>query len=100
MDATIVFYTILCRGDDGISQSLFLSRADVLSALRDGVFRNPLAVYESEVAGLCRDISEDTARELSEALARDQAGLPFPIADFIERELGVSEGRRLRHAAP
>ena len=99
MHATIVFYTIQCHADDGLSQSLFASREEMLSALRDGAFKNPLAIYESEVAGLCRDVSEDTARELSDALAQDGAGLPSPIADFIERELGVAEGHRVRKSA-
>jgi hypothetical protein len=99
MNATIIFYTVQCHADDGLSQSLFASRDEMLAALRDGVFRNPLAIYESEVAGLCRDISEDTARELSDALAQDGAGLPSPIADFIERELGVAEAQRVRNAA-
>jgi hypothetical protein len=99
MTATKLFYTIECRADDGLSLSLFGSRNELLSALRNGVFKQPLTIYESEVAGLCRDISEDTARDLSDLLAQDNAGLPSQLADFIERELGVAEGHRLRIVA-
>lgn len=69
------------------------SRQSIINAIRHGEWpgcevERVLEVNEDE--GTCRDVTEDMAREVLDALDRDYAHVPSFLRNFIDRQLGAS----------
>ena len=76
------------------------SSAQVVADIAAGDIERPLTVLEViEAEYSCRDVTEDIAREVYAALARQGHGCPPRLRDFIDQHVGLSEADRLNAEA-
>jgi hypothetical protein len=65
--------------------------ANVIEDIRSGQMEDVAKVYESEVGGMCRDITENVAREiLALELSSDEGKISDHLESFLTKTLGTS----------
>ena len=72
------------------------SRRGVVQDIASGQIENVVRVLEVfEDEGSCRDVTEDIAREVCEAIEDQRDGCPSILRDWIDEWCGVSTADRL-----
>lgn len=72
------------------------SRVQVIADIASGEIRNPNTVLEcNPVEGTCRDVTEDVARDVYDALSGGDEACPDRLRNWFDLVLGVSSADRL-----
>lgn len=66
------------------------TRSNVIEDIRSGQMEDVAKVYESEVGGACRDITEDVAREILNLELSESGKVRDWLDTFVTKALGPS----------